>query len=640
MRKAVTPKTMELIKSSDLYFGRKGLWARWRARAIMKLAALDRINRLYSDALAYEGPYPEGLLHAMDVRTEVDPREADRIPPEGPAIVIANHPTGALDGIVLIDWLSKRRPDARFMGNYLLSRIGPLKRYFISVDPFDAKAAGNVSGMREAMRHLSRGGLLVIFPAGEVATWRKGFRDIGDREWPRGVMRFIRRAEVPVIPLYIDARNSPLFRLAGKLHPMLRTALLPRELLNKKGVGVELRIGSAVLPRKTASLTETDYNGYLRASVEYFKPLDGRRRPPRAARRAARKVPDEVLGAVDVPLLEAELDSLRGGHRLFEYGSYEVYLAPPDRIPHMMIEIGSLRERTFREIGEGTKNAIDTDRFDSYYYQLFVWDREARRLVGAYRLGMGDRIMERYGLKGFYTNTLFRMKPAMGEVMGKTIELGRSFIVRDYQRKPVSLMLLWKGILYVLLRNGQFPYPRFLSRPREGGVDSSAHRNRYSGPDRREPDRGYPFDRSDQQACLRHREKRLLDPGAHSQVSATQQQRAGIQYRSRILRLARRADAARPEEGSRGDDSDAVQGTGRHRRTGSIQAYRRLNLPLKRRRSCLGMPNVRGRNFCIRLLRFAFAGRAPVLILFRISPSEKISRRKSEGIENAMTAIW
>ena len=89
MRKAVTPKTMELIKSSDLYFGRKGLWARWRARAIMKLAALDRINRLYSDALAYEGPYPEGLLHAMDVRTEVDPREADRIPPEGPAIVIA-----------------------------------------------------------------------------------------------------------------------------------------------------------------------------------------------------------------------------------------------------------------------------------------------------------------------------------------------------------------------------------------------------------------------------------------------------------------------------------------------------------------------------------------------------------------------
>lgn len=132
-----------------------------------------------------------------------------------------------------------------------------------------------------------------------------------------------------MIPLYIDARNSPLFRLAGKLHPMLRTALLPRELLNKKGVGVELRIGSAVLPRKTASLTETDYNGYLRASVEYFKPLDGRRRPPRAARRAARKVPDEVLGAVDVPLLEAELDSLRGGHRLFEYGSYEVYLALP-----------------------------------------------------------------------------------------------------------------------------------------------------------------------------------------------------------------------------------------------------------------------------------------------------------------------
>ena len=124
----------------------------------------------------------------------------------------------------------------------------------------------------------------------------------------------------------------------------------------------------------------------------------------------------------------------------------------------MMLMIATLRERTFREIGEGTKNEIDTDRFDRYYRQLFIWDNEALRLVGAYRLGLGDELMRNYGLKGFYTHTLFRMSPPMGEVMSRTIELGRSFIAREYQRKPASLMLLWKGILHVLLQNEQYRY--------------------------------------------------------------------------------------------------------------------------------------------------------------------------------------
>lgn len=238
---------------------------------------------------------------------------------------------------------------------------------------------------------------------------------------------------------------------------MLRTLLLPRELVNKAGCSVPLRIASPILPKKTEDLSKTAYNSYLRASVEYLKP-SGRRRPRRAERRAARKVADEVRGDVDVKLLCSELESLRGHYRLFVSGGYEVYCAPPQQIPNMMLMIATLRERTFREIGEGTKNEIDTDRFDRYYRQLFIWDNEALRLVGAYRLGLGDEIMRNYGLKGFYTHTLFRMSPPMGEVMSRTIELGRSFIAREYQRKPASLMLLWKGILHVLLQNEQYRY--------------------------------------------------------------------------------------------------------------------------------------------------------------------------------------
>ena len=371
---------MELIQPSDLYFGRRGWIARLQARLIMKVAALKKINRLYESAFSYEGPYPEGLLYNLGVSYDVAPSDLKNIPASGPAIVIANHPTGALDGMILIDLLSKARPDVKFMGNFLLSRIGPLKRFFIDVDPFDAKSGGNVSGIRESLQHLSGGGLLVIFPAGEVATWQRGFRDVKDRPWPESVLKFIRKAQVPVVPVYIEASNSRTFRLAGKVHSMLRTLLLPRELVNKAGCSVPLRIASPILPKKTEDLSKTAYNSYLRASVEYLKP-SGRRRPRRAER-----------------------------------------------------------------------------RFDRYYRQLFIWDNEALRLVGAYRLGLGDEIMRNYGLKGFYTHTLFRMSPPMGEVMSRTIELGRSFIAREYQRKPASLMLLWKGILHVLLQNEQYRY--------------------------------------------------------------------------------------------------------------------------------------------------------------------------------------
>ena len=162
---------MELIRQNDLCFGQTGGWARARASLIMKIAAIKQVNRLYDDTLSYPGPYTEGLLHNLQVSYETFPEELEHIPRSGAAIVVANHPTGALDGIVLIDLLSKLRPDVRFMGNFLLSRIGPLNRFFISVDPFDSKAQSNVSGLRESIRHLQQGGMLVIFPAG---GWRRG----------------------------------------------------------------------------------------------------------------------------------------------------------------------------------------------------------------------------------------------------------------------------------------------------------------------------------------------------------------------------------------------------------------------------------------------------------------------------------
>jgi putative hemolysin len=374
-------------------------------------------------------------------------------------IFIANHPTGLLDGILLIDLLSKARPDVKFMGNFLLDRIESLKHYFISVDPFDSKdSKKNMRGIREALRHVQAGGALVIFPAGEVATWQKGFNEIKDRRWPASIIRFIRSVDMPVVPVCIEARNSRFFRLVGLIHPILRTILLPRQLLNKRGETININVGSAILPRKVKHLEKIDaYGDYMRANVDYLhkkiprKKLLRKRRKPLLPRK-----PAEIASALDPVSVAAELATIHHTHLLFEQANYDVYCAHPDLIPSIMYEIGRLREVTFRSIGEGTGKSIDTDFYDTYYHQLFIWDRDAQQIIGAYRLGMGDEIMPRFGLNGFYVNSLFKMKPEMEHIMDKTIELGRSFIVEEYQRKPASLLMLWKGILYVLLKHEQY----------------------------------------------------------------------------------------------------------------------------------------------------------------------------------------
>ncbi len=450
---------MRLIDKKDLMFGREGARARVCAGMLMCMLGLKKVNRLYEQAAGDEAPPAEALLRRLEVSYTASDKDLSNIPHYGPLVVIANHPTGALDGIVLIDLLSRIRPDVKFMGNFLLSRIDYLKDYFIAVDPFDSKdASRNLRGIRESYAHLKNGGMLVVFPAGEVATWQKGFTQLRDKAWSPSIMRFIRNAAVTVVPVCLEASNSPAFHLAGRVHPALRTALLPRELINKRGREVTVNIGSPITVKRLAELPDPQvYADYLRANVDYLT----HKRPRRKLRVIPRRKPapavaEEITSGRERELLQEELQAIRDKYLLFEYGTYDTYFAPSSKIPNMMHEIGRMREVTFREIGEGSMKSIDTDKYDAYYHQLFIWDRTAGALVGAYRMGMGREIMPRYGLEGFYVNSLFRMEPEMGKVMEQTIELGRSFITSAYQRKAVSLMLLWKGIVYVLLKHDRY----------------------------------------------------------------------------------------------------------------------------------------------------------------------------------------
>lgn len=173
-------------------------------------------------------------------------------------------------------------------------------------------------------------------------------------------------------------------------------------------------------------------------------------------------MPEPISDAVHPDLLLREIESLRKHHLIFEQSGFEVFVADSALIPHVLLEIGRLREITFRSVGEGTGRSSDIDDFDDYYRQLIIWDNKEARIAGGYRLGCGDEIFARYGVRGFYISSLFKIREGFFPILGQALELGRSYIVQDYQRKPLPLFLLWKGILAFLMANPQY---RFILGP-------------------------------------------------------------------------------------------------------------------------------------------------------------------------------
>ena len=153
-----------------------------------------------------------------------------------------------------------------------------------------------------------------------------------------------------------------------------------------------------------------------------------------------------------------ELNELGPEFLLFRMRNYTVYCAPSKCIPNILLEIGRLREITFRQVGEGTNRSNDLDEFDLYYSQMFIWDTETQMIAGAYRIGKGAEILHKYGVRGFYIQSLFRIKDDLHDMLEQTMELGRSFVVQEYQKKPMPLFLLWKGILYFTLKNPEYRY--------------------------------------------------------------------------------------------------------------------------------------------------------------------------------------
>jgi putative hemolysin len=455
--------TKNLIGSSDLLKASDGLnrfGGSLVAKMVMHILRLNKINQLYSDVYD-ENPqaFLDRLIDALGVTVEINEEDLQKIPKEGAFITVSNHPFGGLDGIILIQLLSRVRPDYKVMANFLLKKIEPIKEYFLGVNPFeDRKSISSTAGIKEALRHLADGMPLGLFPAGEVSSYQADSNNVEDREWNASAIKMIKKARVPVVPIYFKGANSLLFYLLGFIHPLLRTVKLPSELLNKKKQVVKIRIGTPISEETQDAFPDiTQYGKFLRAKTYLLgSSLEVKKFFLTSQKAAAKAVP--VIPAVKTELLRKEIRAVEEDYLLFRLKNYAVYCVPSIKIPNVLNEIGRLREVTFRAVGEGTNRSIDIDEYDLYYFHLFIWDSEAERIVGAYRVGKGKEIVDRYGLQGFYIHSLFKMRKAMLPVMYESLELGRSFIAEDYQRKPLPLFLLWKGILYFLLKNPDYRY--------------------------------------------------------------------------------------------------------------------------------------------------------------------------------------
>jgi putative hemolysin len=433
------------------------------AALLMEVMKINQVNEVFAQAQHKNGiEFIDAILAGCGVEIEFDERDLKNIPKEGSFIAIANHPYGGIEGLVLLKMLLTVRADAKLMANFLLKKIPNLSDYFIAVNPFEnIEHSSSISGLKNTLELLNQGTPIGIFPAGEVSTFDMESQQVTDRLWHPVVGKIIAKAKVPVVPVYFHGNNGLLFNLLSMIHPALRTAKLPSELFNKQGQTIKLRIGK---PINIADYPEynnsTKLLSFLRArtyalgtGLEEEKKLFN----PRNLFKI-KKLPEAYAPEMDAAILEKEVEPLRDTYRVWQEKNYEVFIAPTSVIPNVIREIGRLREITFREIGEGTNKSVDLDEYDIYYHHLFIWDTEAKLIVGAYRIGLGDEIFYSQGKNGFYLNELFKIKEQLMPVLRKSIELGRSFIRKEYQQKPLPLFLLWKGIFKFLIDNPRYRY--------------------------------------------------------------------------------------------------------------------------------------------------------------------------------------
>ncbi|MFI3272277.1 MAG: GNAT family N-acyltransferase [Pseudomonadota bacterium] len=412
------------------------------------LLGLRPLSMVYNKATEGKNPcdFAQAALGALNVDVNIEGEGLESIPKTGPLLLTANHPFGGVEGIAMAAVFGRIRPDLKILVNGMLCRIQELSPFFIPVNVFGGAEKENIAGVRAAMKHLNSGGALAMFPSGVVAHWQIRTRRIAEPVWFSLCGRMARREGVVTVPLHFRGRNSMWFHAAGVIHPLLRTALLPRELWRMRNKNLNLVIGKHVESGLLRSLVDdAARTAHLRAHSEALG---------RVATGNEQDFPVPVAKQNDPHALLREVESFYPNATLAKEGRYTVLGIQGYEAPRMLEEIGRLREETFRQVGEGSGHARDIDKYDDAYTHLVLWDTDQNQMAGAYRIRCFAPNEAPQAKKKLYTTSLFQYKKEFFERCGYAMELGRAFVAAPYQRDYVPLMLLWKGIAQIAMREG------------------------------------------------------------------------------------------------------------------------------------------------------------------------------------------
>ncbi len=420
--------------------------APWQKRLLKKLFHEEEFRQFAADHRHLKGlDMVEQVLEHLDILCTLPAHDLEQIPAHGPLIVMANHPTGTLDGLALLYAVSRVRRDVKVVTNRMLTHLEPLSSLFIPVDNIGGRTAKSSFTLME--QHLQHAGVLIFFPAGEVSRpTRTGIRD---KKWHPGFIKLAGKFRAPLLPVNIHARNSLLFYASTLLAPNLSMLLLMQQMFRRRHSRLPVKIGQQIgwshwfsptlSPREMAEQCRQHVLRLGKGLPGIFKTESAIARP-------------EDRATLKRELAQAEsLDTTADGKTIYLWQRNGQEEAP------ILRELGRLREIAFRAVGEGSGKRRDTDSFDDDYLHLILWDDEDLEIVGAYRF-IPTAMREPEAL---YSYSLFHYDDKMRDILEHGIELGRSFIQPRYWGRR-GLDYLWSGIGAYLAR---YPHYRYLFGP-------------------------------------------------------------------------------------------------------------------------------------------------------------------------------
>ncbi|OIP99193.1 MAG: GNAT family N-acetyltransferase [Zetaproteobacteria bacterium CG2_30_46_52] len=385
----------------------------------------------------------EQMLEHFSFTYTLKSRDIERIPVQGRVVIIANHPIGTLDSAVLLKMVGDVRSDVKALANEVMSGISQLESLILPVN--NMHGSSSKEQLKAVYQHLNQEGALIIFPAGEVS--RMGPTGIKDGTWNSGFLRIATALRAPILPIFVNGRNSVFFYALSMLAKPLSTLWLVREMFKQANRSVSVSIGEMIT-----------YESYQKTNLSLVSKVKLFQR--HLYRVGKQKTPlFETTSAIAHPEKRQPLrQEIKACELLGQtWDGKKIYLFNYHADCAILREIGRLREISFRAVGEGTGFRRDTDIYDQYCSQLILWDDDELEIVGAYRLSASKTVQEQYGLGGIYTQSLFEFKEGMNTTIELGLELGRSFVQPKYWGKR-SLDYLWFGIGAFLRKYPEFRY--------------------------------------------------------------------------------------------------------------------------------------------------------------------------------------